>query len=57
MLFWVITAEIPTEYVGTVIHESGLARDELYVTTKYLLGDVQAEIRKSLANVRALPFS
>ena len=52
-----MTAEIPTEYIGTVIHESGLARDELYVTTKYLLGDVQAEIRKSLANVRALPFS
>ncbi|KAF8181192.1 Aldo/keto reductase, partial [Mycena galopus ATCC 62051] len=42
----------PTEYVGAVIHESGLARSDLYITTKYGFGDVQETIRSSLSNLR-----
>ncbi|KAJ7080077.1 NADP-dependent oxidoreductase domain-containing protein [Mycena crocata] len=37
--------------VGTVIHESGLARSDLYITTKYGPGEVQEAIRKSLSNL------
>ncbi|KAJ7286501.1 NADP-dependent oxidoreductase domain-containing protein [Mycena rebaudengoi] len=37
--------------VGQAIRESGLARSELYVTTKYAIGSVQQEIRKSLSNL------
>ncbi|KAJ7502641.1 NADP-dependent oxidoreductase domain-containing protein, partial [Mycena galericulata] len=33
------------QYVGKVIHESGLARSELYITTKYVLGEVEEEIQ------------
>lgn len=39
---------------GVAIHESGLARDELYITTKYsgLNGlDVETSIQNSLHNV------
>ncbi|KAJ7138053.1 NADP-dependent oxidoreductase domain-containing protein [Mycena epipterygia] len=39
------------EYVGKVIHESGLARSDVYITTKYGIGDVQEGIRKSLSNL------
>ncbi|KAJ7319439.1 NADP-dependent oxidoreductase domain-containing protein [Mycena albidolilacea] len=39
------------QYVGDVIHDSGLARSDLYITTKYGFGDVQETIRKSLANL------
>ncbi|KAJ7772837.1 NADP-dependent oxidoreductase domain-containing protein [Mycena maculata] len=39
------------QYVGQVIHESGLARSDLYITTKYGLGKVQEGIRKSLSNL------
>ncbi|KAJ3836792.1 NADP-dependent oxidoreductase domain-containing protein, partial [Lentinula raphanica] len=39
-------------YVGRAIKESGLARTELFVTTKFLQGlSVQRDIRKSLANL------
>ncbi|KAJ7780453.1 NADP-dependent oxidoreductase domain-containing protein [Mycena olivaceomarginata] len=39
------------QYVGDVIHDSGLARSDLYITTKYGFGDVQETIRKSLSNL------
>ncbi|KAJ6563645.1 Aldo/keto reductase [Mycena vulgaris] len=39
------------EYIGKVIHESGLARSDLYITTKYALGDVREGIQKSLTNL------
>ncbi|KAJ7926160.1 NADP-dependent oxidoreductase domain-containing protein [Mycena leptocephala] len=39
------------EYVGNVIRESGLARSDLYITTKYGFGDVQETIRSSLSNL------
>ncbi|KAJ7813850.1 Aldo/keto reductase [Mycena olivaceomarginata] len=42
------------QYVGDVIHDSGLARSDLYITTKYGFGDVQETIRKSLSNVRVI---
>ncbi|KAJ6535125.1 NADP-dependent oxidoreductase domain-containing protein [Mycena capillaripes] len=53
--FWHIdTAQFyqTEEYVGNVIHESGLARSDLYVTTKYGMGDVQEALQKSLSNLR-----
>ncbi|KAJ3967316.1 2,5-diketo-D-gluconic acid reductase [Lentinula raphanica] len=40
------------KYVGRAIKESGLARTELFVTTKFLQGLlVQRDVRKSLANL------
>ncbi|KAJ7453143.1 NADP-dependent oxidoreductase domain-containing protein [Mycena latifolia] len=39
------------KYIGDVIRESGLSRSDLYITTKYLLGDVQEGIQISLANL------
>ncbi|KAF7341149.1 Aldo/keto reductase [Mycena venus] len=39
------------QYVGNVIHDSGLARSDLYLTTKYGFGDVQETIRSSLSNL------
>ncbi|KAJ7087585.1 NADP-dependent oxidoreductase domain-containing protein [Mycena belliarum] len=36
------------QYVGNAIHESGLARSGLYITTKYGLGDVREGIETSL---------
>jgi diketogulonate reductase-like aldo/keto reductase len=39
------------ESVGKAIKESGLSRDELYVTTKYDGGDIQEAIRASLKKV------
>ncbi|KAJ7706733.1 NADP-dependent oxidoreductase domain-containing protein [Mycena rosella] len=39
------------EYVGNVIRESGLARSDLYITTKFGLGEVRDEIQKSLKNL------
>jgi len=52
--FWHIdTAQFyETEgYVGNVIHESGLARSDLYITTKYGQGDVREAIQNSLSNL------
>ncbi|KAJ7453532.1 Aldo/keto reductase [Mycena galericulata] len=39
------------EYVGKVIHESGFARSELYITTKFGLGEVEEAIQTSLSNL------
>jgi hypothetical protein len=39
--------------VGKAIRASGIAREKLFVTTKYDGGDVERELRKSLADVRA----
>jgi hypothetical protein len=44
------------ESVGKGIRESGLKREELYVTTKYQKGDIQSAVRNSLAKV-SFPFS
>ncbi|KAJ7636835.1 Aldo/keto reductase [Roridomyces roridus] len=52
--FWHIdTAQFyATEvYVGQVIRESGLARSELYVTTKYGQGNVREVLDKSLSDL------
>jgi len=38
-------------YVGKVIHESGLARSDLYITTKFGRGDVQEVFKQSLLNL------
>lgn len=38
--------------VGTAIKESGLDRDNLYITTKYGGGDIQKAVRTSLSKVR-----
>jgi diketogulonate reductase-like aldo/keto reductase len=48
------------ESVGQAIHESGSAREELYITTKYYSGDIQQAVRKSLDKVGGLqadPFA
>lgn len=37
--------------VGKGLRESGLDRDDLFVTTKYAGGDIQAAIRTSLSKV------
>lgn len=42
------------EYVGQAIRESGLSRDELYVTTKWSFGSVEGAIQGSLAAVNHL---
>ncbi|KAJ7193775.1 NADP-dependent oxidoreductase domain-containing protein [Mycena pura] len=39
------------EYVGNVIRDSGLARSDLYITTKYAIGDVRTAIENSLKNL------
>ncbi|KAK7038344.1 Aldo/keto reductase, partial [Favolaschia claudopus] len=39
------------KYVGDVIRDSGLDRSDLYITTKYGIGDVQETIRSSLSNL------
>jgi diketogulonate reductase-like aldo/keto reductase len=39
------------ESVGTAIRESGLGRDDLYVTTKWGIGEVQDAVRASLSKV------
>ncbi|KAJ7453145.1 NADP-dependent oxidoreductase domain-containing protein [Mycena latifolia] len=39
------------KYIGDVIRESGLPRSDLYITTKYGLGDVREGIQISLANL------
>jgi len=39
------------ESVGVAIRESGLQRDELFITTKYNGGDIQKAIRESLAKL------
>ncbi|KAJ7685796.1 NADP-dependent oxidoreductase domain-containing protein [Mycena polygramma] len=52
--FWHIdTAQFyeTEEFVGKVIHESGLPRSDLYITTKYGRGDVQEAIQNSLSNL------
>ncbi|KAJ7031261.1 NADP-dependent oxidoreductase domain-containing protein [Mycena alexandri] len=52
--FWHIdTAQFyeTEEYVGNVIRESGLARSDLYITTKYGRGDVREAIQNSLSNL------
>ena len=38
--------------VGTALRETGLARSEFFITTKYFFGDVQEEVRSSLDKVR-----
>jgi aryl-alcohol dehydrogenase-like predicted oxidoreductase len=43
------------EFVGTAIHESGLARQDLFVTTKYDGGEVLDAVHASLRKVRC-PF-
>ena len=40
------------DQVGTAIHESGLSRKELYITTKYDWGPIQKAVRDSLDKVR-----
>lgn len=37
--------------VGTAIRESGLARSELYITTKYARDPIQQSVRSSLESV------
>jgi len=37
--------------VGTAIRESGIGREELYITTKYGGGDIQESVRASLDNL------
>jgi diketogulonate reductase-like aldo/keto reductase len=49
-------ADIPTDYqnedsVGVAIKESGLARSEVYVTTKYTQGDIRDSVKSSLSKV------
>jgi hypothetical protein len=39
-------------YVAAAIRNAGFDRSELYITTKFSLGDVQDGIRQSLQNVR-----
>jgi diketogulonate reductase-like aldo/keto reductase len=38
--------------VGTALRETGLARSEFFITSKYSSGDVQEEVRNSLEKVR-----
>lgn len=40
------------EFVGTAIHESGLARQDLFITTKYDGGEVLDAVHASLRKVR-----
>jgi hypothetical protein len=40
------------QYVGAAIRESGLAREDLWITTKYDGGDVLEEAHTSLRKVR-----
>jgi hypothetical protein len=40
------------QYVGTAIRESGLARQDLWITTKYDSGDVLEAVHTSLRKVR-----
>ncbi|CAK5261856.1 unnamed protein product [Mycena citricolor] len=48
--FWHL--DTAQEYVGKVIHESGLSRSELYVTTKYSgIGDMRSAIESSLSSL------
>jgi diketogulonate reductase-like aldo/keto reductase len=42
--------------VGVAIRESGLKREELYITTKFDGGNVREEINKSLAKVCPGPW-
>ncbi|KAJ7193777.1 NADP-dependent oxidoreductase domain-containing protein [Mycena pura] len=39
------------EYVGNVIRDSGLARSDFYITTKFGIGDVREAIERSLKNL------
>lgn len=43
---------IRAETVGQAIKESGLARSELYITSKYARGEIQLSVRASLYLVR-----
>lgn len=40
------------ESVGKAIKASGVPREELYITTKYALGDIRQVFRNSLLSVR-----
>lgn len=42
------------QHVGTAIRESGLARQDVWITTKYDGGDVFEEVHTSLRKVRSL---
>jgi len=43
--------------VGTALRETGLARSEFFITTKYLSGVVQEEVRNSLDKVRSTDYA
>lgn len=50
--YWTITAEYYNEqFVGAAIRESGLAREDLWITTKFMEGDVLEEVHTSLRNL------
>lgn len=38
--------------VGVALAESGVSREDVYVTTKYISGDIKAALEASLKNVR-----